>query len=148
MVTTGNRAITITGFLLRDIEVDYRPTMSDQTIIVDQDQAFSGSLVVSDLNSPESFTFSSVDAPDWLILGADGSLLGAPGNEQVGIHDFSVFVTDSSGLSTSSTVTVQVSNVNDSPVFVIDTVSLSIDENIDTSVVIHNAWRRMLMVMI
>ena len=78
---------------------------------------------MSDLNSPESFTFSSVDAPDWLILGADGSLLGAPGNEQVGIHDFSVFVTDSSGLSTSSTVTVQVSNVNDSPVFVTDTVS-------------------------
>ena len=92
---------------LRDIEVDYRPTMSDQTIIVDQDQALSGSLVASDLNIGEVFSFSAADAPGWLTLDTDGSLSGTPGNDEVGLHEFAVTVTDGSGLSSSSTVTVE-----------------------------------------
>ena len=50
-------------------------------------------------------------------------------------------VSDGNGGVSSGMVTVSVtaSDINDSPVFASDAVSLSVDENIDTSVVIHNA---------
>ena len=100
---------------LREIEVDYRPAISNQTFSVDQDQTLSATVSASDLNLNETLTFSSSDIPSWLTLSSNGLLAAIPGNDQVGSHDFSVTVTDSSGMESTSTVTVQVNNVNDAP---------------------------------
>ena len=59
----------------------------------------------------------------------------------VGIESIFYSVSDGNGGVSSGIITVSVtaSDVNDSPVFAADTVTVSVDENIDTSVVIHNA---------
>ncbi|MCW1921048.1 cadherin domain-containing protein [Luteolibacter arcticus] len=87
-----------------------------------QDEAYIASVAAfaSDPDAGDSLTFSKVSGPEWLLIGADGSLTGTPANADVGTHPFVVGVVDGSGVVAEASSSITVENVNDAPVFTID----------------------------
>ena len=71
------------------------------------------STLIDDASDPEngSLSFSKDDGPDWLAVAPDGTLSGIPLNANVGLNEFTVRVTDSSGLSDTATMTIDVANI-------------------------------------
>jgi subtilase family serine protease len=66
-------------------------------------------------NPPDRLAFTKVSGPSWLILSTDGSLSGTPSSQNVGTNTFVVCVTESTGLSNSATMFL---NVNGAPAFI------------------------------
>ena len=62
---------------------------------------YSGTIAtnVTDPNTVDTLTFGLVSGPDWLSVGADGTLSGEPYSADDGTNSFEVSVTDAAGLS-------------------------------------------------
>ncbi|MBN1516614.1 tandem-95 repeat protein [Candidatus Sumerlaeota bacterium] len=63
----------------------------------------------------DELTFSKVSGPDWLSVASSGALSGAPANDDVGVNDFVVQVSDGRGGTDDATLSIEVVNVNDAP---------------------------------
>jgi hypothetical protein len=87
-----------------------------------EDSGYSDSLAAdaSDPDFGDSLTFTKLGGPAWLSISSTGSLGGTPSNDDVGSNSFSVRVADGAGLNDIATVTIQVINTNDAPVFASD----------------------------
>lgn len=72
--------------------------------------SYSGSMAtnVFDPNPTDSFAFSKVSGPVWLIVATNGLLSGVPLSANVGTNTFIVSVFDSSSLSGAATMTINV----------------------------------------
>ncbi|QQL44827.1 Ig-like domain-containing protein [Sulfuriroseicoccus oceanibius] len=64
----------------------------------------------TDPDHDDSLTFSKVDGPAWLTIAADGAIEGMPGIDDAGTNTFTVRATDSTGLSASATLNIEVSS--------------------------------------
>lgn len=62
----------------------------------------------ADLPFGDTATFTKLSGPAWLIVAPDGELSGAPADEDVGINQFIIRVTDSGGLSSEALVSIDV----------------------------------------
>ena len=74
-----------------------------------QGLAYSSSIAsnASDADN-DSLTYSKSAGPAWLIVAADGSLIGTPGASDLGINSFTVTVADGKGGSDSATLQISV----------------------------------------
>ena len=81
-------------------------------LAVTQNVAYVGTLAndATDLDIPygDTITFSKVSGPAWLAVAADGTLSGAPAAGDVGVNNFVVRATDSSGAFNDATLTISV----------------------------------------
>ncbi|MCW1883650.1 cadherin domain-containing protein [Luteolibacter flavescens] len=82
-----------------------------------EDQPFSGAIAASDPDAADLLTFTKVSGPDWLLVATDGSFSGTPDNDDVGVNEFVIRVSDPEGLSDEAVLVITVENVNDAPVF-------------------------------
>ncbi len=84
-----------------------------------EDVAYTASLAgnATDPDLGDTLTFSRSAGATWLSVAPDGTISGTPTNANVGNNNLFVRVTDSAGLSSTATVTVQVINSNDAPFF-------------------------------
>ncbi len=67
----------------------------------------------------DTLTFAKVSGPVWLIVGTNGLLSGTPANADIGPNTFVVSLTDSSGVSASANLTIEVI-ADPPPVFVVN----------------------------
>jgi hypothetical protein len=83
-----------------------------------EDAAYTGSIagIASDPDL-DPLTYSLVDTGVWLSVAANGALSGTPTQANVGTNTFTVRAEDGNGGSATATLTIQVINVNDVPVF-------------------------------
>jgi hypothetical protein len=96
------------------------PAFEIDSIMIDatEDVSFSGNLIASDPDAGDLLTFTKGIGPDWLVVESDGSFSGTPDNDDVGVHEAVVQVTDAEGASDLATLTITVANTNDPPAFV------------------------------
>ncbi|AIB15258.1 hypothetical protein ABAZ39_25530 (plasmid) [Azospirillum argentinense] len=97
---------------------------------LDQGQAFSYTIpagIFTDADTGDSLTLSAASGdgsalPAWLSFdAATGRFSGTPGNADIGTRTVRVTATDSSGATVSDLLTIEVANVNDTPVAANDT---------------------------
>jgi hypothetical protein len=99
---------------------------------VAEDSAYSFTPRVTDVDSDDIQTFSIVNSPGWASFDtATGRLSGTPTNDNVGITESIVItVSDSSGATAQLTAfTITVTNTNDAPVAVDDSITLTFSED-------------------
>ena len=108
------------------------PILEDvQDAIINEDASFSYQLTASDIDADvvsETLSYDAVSKPVWLNVSSSGLVTGTPGNEDVGAHDVTVRVTDSTGATDTKTFTLTVNNTNDVPEFTF-TAPTSTDED-------------------
>jgi hypothetical protein len=74
--------------------------------------------LASDIDAGDTKTFIKLPGgPAWLNVGSNGTLSGTPGNGDVGPNSFTVRVTDGAGAFDDAVLNINVTNVNDAPVF-------------------------------
>ncbi|WOO40240.1 tandem-95 repeat protein [Rubellicoccus peritrichatus] len=84
---------------------------------VNEDELYSYTVTISDVDTGDLVTVVADTLPAWLSF--DGATLaGTPVNAEVGAHNVVLTATDLAGASDSQTFTITVSNVNDAPVAV------------------------------
>ena len=98
---------------------------SEPILSVNEDENYNYFIIATDIETSAIF-FSAVDLPDWLVL-ENGSLVGTPNNEDVGVHEIKIKVTDAEGLENYQEFSIIVINVNDAPT--LEAESFSIVEN-------------------
>lgn len=108
-------AISITPSI--DVPGNSAPVFSGPLALsATEDEALTGRLIATDANA-DVLTFSKISGPSWLTVTADGTLGGMPTNANVGSNTFKVKVSDPSNASATATLSIQVANTNDAPVF-------------------------------
>ena len=79
-----------------------------------QDEFYSYTLVINDVDSADSYKLSAPELPGWLNFNlATGELSGTPTNDDVGTHAVTLLVTDAEGLTDTQTFVITVADVND-----------------------------------
>ncbi len=150
--TTSGIVITVTDsagasaslppFNLTVTNVNDPPTISGTPpTSVAEDTAYSFTPTASDPDAGDTLTFSITNKPSWAGFNtATGKLSGTPGNGDVGTTSGIVItVTDSAGASASlPPFNLTVTNVNDPPVAVADTVITNEDTPVTTGNVLAN----------
>lgn len=98
-----------------------------------EDSGYSGDIsehaTDPDLVHGDTLSFSKISGPAWLNVAANGGLSGTPENSAVGANTFTVRVTDAAGLHADSTLSIEVTNANDAPVFTADPIQLAATED-------------------
>jgi hypothetical protein len=101
--------------------------VSTPTATVLQDDNYSYTLSATD-DDNDSLTYSYVSIPRWLSYNAStGVLSGTPTNDDVGIHNVAVRVTDGIASPVDQPFTIEVINVNDAPVIINPPVTFVLD---------------------
>lgn len=72
----------------------------------------------------DTLSYSKTSGPNWLTVSTDGSISGTPLQNDVGINNWIVSVSDGNGGSDQTTLQITVQNVNDNPLFINDTLML------------------------
>lgn len=70
-----------------------------------------------DIAYGDTLRFTGLSLPGWLNLSPDGVLSGTPLNDDVGVHEVVVEISDSGKLTAQQSFVIEVKNVNDAPVF-------------------------------
>ena len=85
-----------------------------------QDKAYEVQLEYADIDIPhgDKLRFTGLSLPGWLKLAPEGLLTGTPSNEDVGVHEVVVEVSDSGKLTAQQSYVIEVKNINDAPVFI------------------------------
>ena len=127
-VTDAAGANATTTLNITVINVNDAPTFSANPITGadgTQDSAYSGSIAGygSDIDVGDTITYSKVSGPSWLSVASNGTLSGTPLNANVGANSFTVKVTDVAGASATTTLNINVINVNDAPTFTVNPIS-------------------------
>lgn len=134
---TASSAFALDVANVNDAPVVSEPLIAKTTL---EDQAFSYTIPATTFSDADfihgdrltySVTLSDGSAlPSWLTFDAQaGRLSGTPDNWDVGTLDVLVTATDSGGLSASSQFTLDILNVNDSPVVAHELANMSAVEN-------------------
>ncbi len=103
---------------IRVINTNDAPVFSSSAqVSTMQDDSFNYELTASDADG-DSLLFSTAILPHWLTFIQPNLLSGLPGNDDVGTHLATLFVTDTVAARDTLDLKVTVLNVNDPPVFV------------------------------
>ena len=78
----------------------------------------------TDADTGDTLTFAKTSGPAWLAAASNGTLTGTPGNSDDGANSFVVRVTDTSGAYAETTLNINVTPVNDAPVFTYDPINI------------------------
>jgi len=108
LVTSGTLAV-----IVATNNVDHPPYWTTNPLTgspANPNTTYTGSLAgdAGDPDAGDTLTFSKVSGPAWLTVAANGALGGAPGSGDVGADTFTVRVTDAGGLSSDTTLMIQV----------------------------------------
>ncbi|WP_425093692.1 Ig-like domain-containing protein [Tropicimonas sp. S265A] len=99
--------------------VNDAPTALDANVQLDEDTVFSGVLPGTDPDGdPLAFAVAQGPQNGTVTLGTGGAFAYTPATDFAGQDSFSYVVTDTSGLTSTGTVTVLVAAVNDPPVLI------------------------------
>lgn len=79
-----------------------------------RNKVFLGQSLINQLTDPNSIwgiapTFTKISGPDWLTVGADGSLMGTPTSQDIGPNVFVIRVTNELGYYDQTTLIIEVS---------------------------------------
>jgi DNA/RNA endonuclease G (NUC1) len=97
------------------------PGTANQQVTAEEDSPQSFTLKVASTN-PSTLTYTILTGPSvGAVTGSGGHLTYSPAQDFVGTDSFTYRVTDSVGVSNTSTVTIQVLEVNDPPTAALDT---------------------------
>ena len=118
---TFNCAVT-DSVVIDEINVNDAPEFtSDPLLMVFEDSLYTYEIITSDPDPGDKFSVDASILPGWLTLtntnNGEAILTGTPANEDVGFHDVTLTVADTSGLSSEQTFQIEVVNTNDPPVF-------------------------------
>jgi len=103
-------SVTITILSVNDAPVIESAALTSAT----QDEFYSYTLVINDVDSADSYKLSAPELPGWLNFNlATGELSGTPTNDDVGTHAVTLLVTDAEGLTDTQTFVITVADVND-----------------------------------
>lgn len=136
--TDQSGATVSTGFALDIANINDAPEvvvpLTGQTATEDQNFSYViPATTFKDIDAGDSLTLSATLAdgsalPSWLSFdAATGTLTGTPGNDQVGTVQLLITATDQSGAVASSSLQIDIANVNDAPVVPIKRVTLDED---------------------
>ena len=117
--TDSTGAFSTQSFTITVTNTNDAPTFtSTPPTTVNQDALYSYTITTNDVDVGDSTTLTVKTKPTWLSLNSETNILsGTPTNDNVGIHDIELVITDSNNVSTSQTYRLTVLNVNDPPVF-------------------------------
>lgn len=110
-------------------------------VSIDQNATFAASVAANtfaDIDRNDALTYTATLAdgtplPTWLAFdAATRTFNGTPGQSAVGNVDIRIIATDKGGLSTSTTTTLTVNNINDAPVAQNDTTSIAAGRDVAT----------------
>ncbi|MGC9363767.1 MAG: putative Ig domain-containing protein [Fidelibacterota bacterium] len=88
------------------------------TIQTDEEALYSVTLQAEDIDSGDHLTYSLLANPDGMTIDANTGLIEwTPDNDDVGLHDISVRAVDDSAAAITAGWTLEVRNVNDTPVW-------------------------------
>ncbi|WP_207681127.1 putative Ig domain-containing protein [Desulfonema magnum] len=94
---------------------------STPVIEVAEDTVYTYSIVSTDIDLGDTRTIIASALPDWLTLTYNGdgtaTLEGTPANEDAGVHDVVLQVTDAGAATDTQIFSITVTNVNDTPLF-------------------------------
>lgn len=98
------------GIVIFEIEsIEDAPVLSLDTITVTAASAYTGSIATSAYDPDgNTLSFSASGGPSWLSVAADGTLSGTPAWANIGINRWTVQVTDSTGLTSTETLVIRV----------------------------------------
>lgn len=85
-----------------------------------QGQPFTGTLAGTATGTAGALTFSKVSGPAWLQVAADGTLSGTPGPGDSGEQQWTVRVTDATGLVANTLLSIELPNVNANGIWLAD----------------------------
>lgn len=77
-----------------------------------QGQPYTGTLAGSASGSAGALTYAKVSGPAWLQVATDGTLSGTPGPGDSGVQQWTVRVTDATGLIANTLLSIELPNVN------------------------------------
>ena len=123
---TGDATLNITVANTNDAPVFAANPISENAA---EDSAFSGQISTSDPDTGDILTCAKLSGPSWLTVSSSGALAGTPLNSDVGLNVFSIQVTDSSNVSVTAILNVNVANTNDAPTFAADPIPESATED-------------------
>ncbi|WP_345013754.1 retention module-containing protein, partial [Pseudaeromonas paramecii] len=116
LIDDGNGGTTSSTVSIGVTPVNDAPTSADQSLTTAEDTAVSGAISASDLDGDSlSFTVDTAPANGSVTLNADGSFTYTPAANYHGNDSFTVLIDDGNGGTTSSTVSIGVTPVNDAP---------------------------------
>jgi hypothetical protein len=107
-----------------------------------QDIAYTFTPTASDNDAGDTLTFSINNMPSWAAFSnTTGALTGTPGNDDVGSYpNIQITVNSDGGLSASLTLfAITVTNVNDAPVAVADSVTVDEDSQVTISILANDS---------
>ena len=127
-VTDAAGATDQAALTIEVINVNDPPAFGSGTINAPnavQDEAYVSSIAgsASDPDAGEMLSYSKLSGPAWLSVAGDGGLSGTPGNDDVGLNTFSIRVVDDEGLEDTASLEIDVTNVNEPPVFTADPIT-------------------------
>jgi gliding motility-associated-like protein len=110
------------NFTINVVLVNNLPIItSDPVIDAIQNQPYAYNVRIEDPDFLDSWNFSAPELPEWLTLkdnkNGTADLTGTPGSDNVGSFPIIVRVTDAAGGEDEQNFIIEVSNVNDPPVF-------------------------------
>lgn len=105
------------SFVIQVINVNDPPVFTSTPVaVVNEDVAYSYTVVASDIDASAVLTFSAPVLPDWMEFDAATKILsGTPTNDEVGVFDVTLRVNDGH-VDIDQPFTVTVNNINDLPV--------------------------------
>ncbi|MGQ7248413.1 Ig-like domain-containing protein [Halomonas sp. V046] len=134
-ITDGDGDTTTATLTLVIQGANDAPTASADPIVVDEDGTASGTIVGTDVDGDDlSFTLTTAPENGTLTLNTDGSFTFVPDPDFNGTDSFEVTVTDGHGGTTTITVPVTVTPVNDAPVAGNDSASTAEDTPLTVAV--------------
>ncbi len=114
--------MTMQAFDVEVIETNHPPVFTSNILATAlEDDPYLYPIITEDLNQDDTLTITASTLPGWLTLTDNGdgtaTMAGTPENEDVGLHNVVLVVTDRAGATGIQSFTIEVSNVNDPPVF-------------------------------
>ena len=123
------------SFVIAVANVNDPPVITSTAVTaVNEDVAYTYTIVANDIDAGSTLTYSAPVLPSWLSFNATTHVLsGTPTNAQVGhaasaVFDVTLRVTDNAGAATDQSFTITVNQVNDPPVINSQN-SLSVNED-------------------
>ncbi|WJH41457.1 Ig-like domain-containing protein [Aliirhizobium terrae] len=112
----GALSATSTASILID-PVNDAPVATDQLISTPEDTPIAGTIAASDVDGdPLTYVVTSQPANGRVTIDASGAYLYTPNTDFNGTDSFTVTISDGQGGTTTATVTIDVSPVNDAPI--------------------------------
>ncbi|WP_198325268.1 tandem-95 repeat protein [Permianibacter aggregans] len=135
IVSDGNGGSTTSTVSINVAAINDAPTTSDVALNTDEDTAVNGAIVANDIDGDSlSYAVGTGPTNGAVTLNADGTFTYTPNANYHGSDSFTVIVSDGNGGTTTSTVNISVSAVNDAPIASNDTAATDEDTAVTISV--------------